>query len=128
MSEQARADLRMHRHLRLVRKGDFERVYKQGTRARGGALLVVAAPNALPHPRLGLSVGRSIWKEAVRRNRIRRVFREAFRLEQHSLPSGFDLILIPARPKLDPVLAEVRSELVQLARKAASAKPRPRKP
>jgi ribonuclease P protein component len=115
----------MTRNLRLVRKGDFERVYKHGTRARGSDLLVVAAPNGLEHPRLGLSVGRSIWKEAVRRNRIRRVFREAFRLELRALPAGFDLILIPARPRLEPQIATLRPELVQLAQRAARAKPRP---
>ena len=36
----------------------------------------------------------------MQRNRVRRVFREAFRLSQHDLPSGFDFVLIPARPRL----------------------------
>ena len=108
------------RHLRLVHKRDFERVYREGLRARGATLLVVGAQNGLAHSRLGLSVGKSIWKNAVQRNRVRRVFREAFRLSQHELPPGFDFVLIPARPKLEPELAATRAELERLAHKVAA--------
>jgi ribonuclease P protein component len=116
------------RHLRLVRKNDFERVYREGLRARGATLLVVGAPNGLPHARLGLSVGKAIWKGAVQRNRVRRVFREAFRLAQHELPAGLDLILIPGRPKLEPELAATRAELVDLAGRIARREARPPRP
>lgn len=107
------------RRLRLVRGADFQRAYKTGSRARGDLLLVVACPNGLDHARLGLSVGKAIWKHAVRRNRLRRQFREAFRLEQHALPAGFDLVLVPAAPRLEPELPALRSELVRLAARAA---------
>jgi len=104
--------------LRIRRTGDFARAYREGARARGMVLVVVARPNGLDHPRLGLSVGRAIWRSAVRRNRVKRIFREAFRLEQHALPPGYDLVLIPAAPRLEPSLDEARAELVRLARKA----------
>lgn len=113
------ARLTLPRRLRVIRRGDFGRAYREGSRARGGILLVVAVPNGLDHPRLGLSVGRAIWRSAVRRNRVKRIFREAFRLEQQALPAGYDLILIPGAPRLDPALAPTRAELVRLARKAA---------
>jgi ribonuclease P protein component len=107
------------RTLRVIRKRDFQRAWKGGGRARGSILVVVAVENGRATPRLGLSVGKSIWKGAVQRNRVRRIFREAFRLEQHELPAGFDLILIPARPKLEPELAATRAELVKLAAAAS---------
>lgn len=44
--------------------------------------------------RFGLSVSRK-HGNAVKRNRIKRLLREAFRLSQHDLPAGLDLILIP---------------------------------
>ena len=116
------------RHLRLVHKRDFERVYREGLRARGATLLVVGAPNGLAHSRLGLSVGKTIWKGAVQRNRIRRVFREAFRLSQHDLPPGLDLILIPGRPKLEPELAATCAELLDLAGRIARKEARPPRP
>jgi len=111
--------LRFARARRVVRGADFRRAYQHGSRARGEVLIVVAVANDLDHARLGLSVGRRIWKRAVRRNRVRRIFREAFRLAQHELPPGFDLILIPAAPRLDPRLEPTRAELVRLARLAA---------
>ena len=111
--------LPFRRSRRMIRGGEFQRAYRSGRRARGDVLTVVAVPNELGYTRLGLSVGKVIWKSAVRRNRVRRVFREAFRLEQHELPSGFDLVLIPSRKRLEPELAATRAELVRLAHAAA---------
>ena len=75
--------------------------------------------NGLDHSRLGLSVGKRIWKSAVRRNRVKRVFREAFRLAQHELPSGLDIVLVPGEPRLEPDLEETRRDLVALCAKAS---------
>lgn len=113
------ARLRLRPAQRVRHSRDFGRAYRLGGRARGSLVQVVAVENGLPHARIGLSVGKSIWKSAVRRNRVRRIFREAFRLEQNALPSGFDLILIPAEKRLEPELAGTRSELVRLATKAS---------
>ncbi len=110
--------LAFDRKKRLVAKGDFERAFRQGSRARGSILVVVARANGLPHTRLGLSIGKSIWKSAVKRNRVRRIFRESFRLSYPELPVGFDFVLIAAAPKLEPKLDATRLELVSLARKA----------
>ncbi len=104
--------------MRLVRKRDFQRAYREGSRARGGILVVVVAENGQEWTRMGLAVGRRIWKRAVARNRVRRVFREAFRLSYAELPQGLDLVLIAAAPRLEPDLEATRRELLQLTRKA----------
>lgn len=111
--------LRFPRPFRIRSGKDFSRIYRAGRRARGPQMIVVGSPNGLNHPRLGLSVGKRIWKSAVKRNRIRRVFREAFRLAAPDLPA-LDLILIPAEPKLQPTTAEATRELRRLARKVQS--------
>ncbi|OYW23011.1 MAG: ribonuclease P protein component [Planctomycetales bacterium 12-60-4] len=83
---------------RLVTKADFDRVYKQRCKAGDGVLLVFGAPNDLGRTRLGLSVSRKVGN-AVVRNRQKRLLREAFRLGQHQLPRGIDLIVIPTAPE-----------------------------
>ena len=55
---------------------------------------------------------------AVRRNKLKRLLREAFRLEQRQLPQQADLVLIPRVRTDDFPLAALRSELVQLALRA----------
>ena len=110
--------LRHRPHQRIKSSGDFARVYREGSRARSGILVVAVASNGRDYSRLGLSVGKRIWKSAVRRNRVRRLFREAFRLSRDQLPTGLDIVLIPAAPRLDPRLEEVRRDLVAMCAKA----------
>ena len=73
---------------------DFERIYKLGRRAQGAGLAVVVLENERGHARLGLSVAKRHHKSAVRRNRVRRVFREAFRLSLGELPGNLDVVMI----------------------------------
>jgi ribonuclease P protein component len=113
------ARLFLPRETRVVRKSDFERAWKHGSRARGEKLLVVAAENGLPLARIGLSVGKKVWKRAVDRNRARRLFREAFRLTRHELPAGHDYILVPASNQ-KPTLDAVKRELARLGPKAVA--------
>jgi ribonuclease P protein component len=110
--------LRFRPHHRIQSGTHFSRAYRQGSRAKGSILQVVLYEHSGPHTRLGLSVGKRIWRSAVKRNRVRRIFREAFRLEYPALPAGCDLVLIPAAPALEPDLAATRAELTRLAKKA----------
>lgn len=97
---------------------DFDRAWREGRRARGSQLVVVAVDNGLGITRLGLSVGKKIWRGAVQRNRVKRVMRESFRLTYDQLPKGVDLVLIAAHPQLRPHLATLSEELVHLSHKA----------
>jgi len=103
---------------RVKSKNDFARAYGRGNRARGKWLTVCVVRNGLDHTRLGLSVGKRVWKSAVRRNRVRRVFREAFRTSLPELPPGLDVILIGSVPRIEPSMPAVRDELVGLVAKA----------
>ena len=50
------------------------------------------------------------------RNRLRRLYREAFRLTRSEMPIGFDLILIPRGSQI-PALVELKRTLPELVRK-----------
>jgi ribonuclease P protein component len=79
---------------RLKVRREFDAVFKEGKKGVGRALVIYALPNELGFNRLGLAVGKKAGN-SVRRNRIKRMIREAFRLETPSLPAGFDIVCIP---------------------------------
>jgi len=62
-------------------------------RVSDACFTVLARKNQLAFARLGFAVAKKKVKRAVDRNRIKRVIREAFRL-QHGDLGGFDLVII----------------------------------
>jgi len=104
-----------YRHLRKA--GEFQHVYGLRQRAGDNHLLIFAAANGHPYTRIGLSVSKK-HGGSVRRQRIKRLLREAFRLSQHEIPGGLDLILIP-RQDSGAGLDEYRTSLLKLSRKLA---------
>ena len=104
-----------HEHLR--RPADFKRVFDRRRSAADGKLIVYVCENGLPHLRLGLSVSRKNG-DAVHRNRMRRLYREAFRLSRQEMPSGLDLVLVPRKPD-EPTLEDLLIALPRLVRQAA---------
>ena len=76
----------------LLRKGwEFERVYSGGNRLHGDGFTLICKPNFSNESRLGISVHRKI-RGAVKRNRIKRIIRESFRLYREQYPHSMDIV------------------------------------
>jgi ribonuclease P protein component len=77
---------------RLTKALEYQAVFDRGCRKPSGPLLLWVLPNDLGYDRLGLTVGRRVGG-AVRRSHLKRRLREAFRLMQHELPGGYDIVV-----------------------------------
>ncbi|MGD8452349.1 MAG: ribonuclease P protein component [Phycisphaerae bacterium] len=108
---------RLTRDLRVRRRRDFERVFAVAVRFGDSRLTVWGLANETGYTRLGLVVGRR-HGNAVRRNRLKRVLREAFRLSRPELPVGLDLVCSP-RVGADLRLESCRRSLAHLAERIA---------
>ncbi|MGH7130953.1 MAG: ribonuclease P protein component [Phycisphaerales bacterium] len=105
--------LLFRRRQRLSHDREFQAVFAARCSSNRGPLRIHARFSGLPHTRLGLSIGRR-FGNAVARNHLKRLLREAFRLEQRRLPTGIDLV-ISVNPH-DPLpLADYRALLVEAA-------------
>jgi ribonuclease P protein component len=91
---------------------DFSNVFEAGIKQSRGPLTAFAVPTDHAHPRLGLSVPKRVGT-APRRNGIKRLLRESFRLMQHDFPRQYDLVII-VRPHEPMILAEYQRTLSAL--------------
>ena len=65
---------------------EFRDVKRHGKKFADTFFSLLVLANHETYPRLGLSIATRTFGTAVARNRIKRLTRESFRLNQHSLP------------------------------------------
>lgn len=98
----------------LLRKGrEFDRVYRLGTRRHGNGFSLILYPNTLGYNRIGISIHRKL-KGAVKRNRIKRIIRESFRLERSLYPACADIVFAVRPDFHQKSPAEVASSVTKL--------------
>jgi ribonuclease P protein component len=87
--------------LRSLRKRrEFELVFKDRRTFASKYLVMYARPNELSFNRLGLSVSKKIGN-AVIRNRIKRLAREAMRKGLEGLPADYDFVIVARKPSIE---------------------------
>jgi ribonuclease P protein component len=110
-------DQRAGKTRRVTTRSDIDRIFASGRRVRDRCVTLAGVPNGLSRSRCAVGVSKR-HGIAVRRNRIKRLCREAFRLSRGELAAGWDYMIMP-RPGGRPTLAELRQSLVALARRLA---------
>lgn len=112
------ADVDFPREARLRRRREFDEVMTGGRKVVNRQLVawVLERPDAA-RPRLGLAIGRKIGNSPTR-NRVKRVLREAFRHLAPQLPGPVDVVVVARAGAAPRDLAEARSSLAHLLRRA----------
>ena len=106
-------DQRFGRKERLRKRAEFQKVFHEGKVFSNDQIILYALLNSTKISRLGITAGRK-FGNAVKRNRLKRIFREAFRLNKHLLYRGVDLIIIPRTDFTDLTLKSIEDKFKEL--------------
>ena len=109
----SKAGQKYPRSARIVRKADFDSVYRNGKRRSSSHFTVFLKANELPESRFGFSIKRALGG-AVVRNRMRRRIREAIRLHREEISAGWDFVIHPKPNVENAPFAVLKNDLVRL--------------
>ncbi|AAN65642.1 MULTISPECIES: ribonuclease P protein component [Pseudomonas] len=113
------------REKRLLTPRHFKAVFDSPTgKVPGKNLLILARENGLDHPRLGLVIGKKSVKLAVQRNRLKRLMRDSFRLNQQLL-AGLDIVIVARKGLGEIENPELHQHFGKLWKRLARSRPTP---
>ncbi|WP_426359223.1 ribonuclease P protein component [Pseudocolwellia sp. HL-MZ19] len=105
-----------NRESRLLTPGQFQSVFTKPIRFGSNHITILVSQNPDNNNRLGLAIAKKRVKLAVERNRIKRLIRESFRLNQHDLPHIDIVVMVKSgTDKLDN--SEINQQLEKIWRK-----------
>lgn len=110
--------LSFSRRSRLLSPLSFTQVFGTGRQWKTRNLVLYTRRSAEPERRLGVVAGKRTFRRAVERNRAKRLLREAFRLNQHRIATGSELVLIARRNILKARLQDVERDLLNVCRRS----------
>lgn len=95
---------------RILKRTDFIGIKLRGKRIHTANFTIIARRNGRDITRLGITVSKRVGNSA-KRNLVKRLIREFFRLHKHEMPRGYDVLIIPVREIETPSFSKVREEL-----------------
>ena len=105
--------LEFPRACRLVRRAEYDAVYKEGRRRTSREFTIFLRPNGLDNSRFGWSIKKALGN-AVRRNRIRRRLREILRLHRQEITPGWDIVIHPRSSAATAKFSTLAEDLLKL--------------
>lgn len=105
----------------LRQKGDFQRVYRLGKSYANHYLVIYVFRSNGNEDKVGFAAGKKLGN-AVTRNRVKRLMRECFRLNQDMIKPGFTLLLVGRKDAVSEKYEKIENAFLNLGRKAGILK------
>lgn len=96
---------------RLLKRHDFQKIYKHGKRYSGQWIIVQFINGNVKRPRLGITVSKKYGK-SHERFRFKRVVREAFRLSTPFFPTSLEMNISPKNPFAPLTTPDILNDLL----------------
>lgn len=100
----------------LRKNSDFSRVYRRGKSRANYSLVLYFLNNGTERNRLGISVSKKVGNSVVR-HRVKRLIKEAYRLNEEKFISGLDLVFIARVSSKDKSYQEIEKSVLHIAGK-----------
>jgi len=103
---------------RLKREQDVKAVVKKGKSVFDPVCGVKFLPNGSEHSRFVVVVGTKVHKSAVRRNRVKRQYREIIKAHLEKIKPGVDVVFLCSKQALELDYHEKEERLLRVLKKA----------
>lgn len=106
----------MKKTIPIKNNREFVKVYKKGKFFAGKYIVLYILPNRLNINRLGITASKKAGK-SIKRNRIKRLVKENYRLQEEMVKCGFDMVFVVRNTETLPDYYEIKKEMSFLFRK-----------
>ncbi len=111
----------MEKKLKLKSNRDFRKTYDKGKSFANKYLVIFFIKNGLESNRIGVAVTKKLGRSVVR-NKVRRRIREAYRLNNHKVRQGYDIVFLSRVGAKEVGYKELESAVLHLLRLAGLLK------
>jgi ribonuclease P protein component len=102
----------------LIKKNrEFVQVYQRGKVATGRYCVLYFLPNQDNNTRVGISVSKKVGNSVVR-HRLKRLYKEVFRLNYHGIKPGYDLVVIVRKKAFSIGFEQCQADFMHTLNKA----------
>ena len=102
--------------IQSLRNQQFLKVYAEGRSKADACIVLYCLENGGDVNRLGITVSKKIGNSVVR-SRVKRIIKEAYRLNQRQFQEGYDFVIIARKPSKDKKSTDMERSLLRLAGK-----------
>ena len=101
----------------VKKDSDFRKVYKHGKSFANKYLVIYILKNKSDYSRVGISVSKKVGK-AITRNRVRRLIKEAYRLNiDEKIKPGYDIVFIARVSSKDATFKDIDKSIKNLVKR-----------